>query len=276
MKKENKTLLIHAICWLLLCIFCLTVKAQKLPAVQQGGLRAPTNVKTDGKANEWGNQLEAYNPSTQVYYTIGNSDDKLYLTVQVKEAGIINKILIGGITFTTNLTGKKADKEGVNITFPVLKKEMITSIAIKLREPLTAVDSAGKARQMDSLVRLMNEDIGSKTKEIGLKGMKTLSDSLISVYNVEGIKAVIKFDQHKALIYELSVPLKYLGLAVKDQSAFHYNVMLNGLDRTDVVIYPPGSRIAMVTSLPRGVTTSGVNSMSFTFPTDFWGEYTLK
>jgi hypothetical protein len=47
-----------------------------------------------------------------------------------------------------------------------------------------------------------------------------------------------------------------------------------------VVMYflPNGksSHNAVVTTLPMGVTTSGVSSMAFTFPTDFWGEYTLK
>lgn len=275
MKKKN-TLLPHIICWLLLIIICLSVKAQKLPAVQQGSLRAPANVKIDGKTTEWGNQLQAYNNSTQVYYTIANNNNQLYLTIQIKEQGVINKSLIGGVTFTVNQSGKKTDKESMSITFPILKKPEISSISIKLSEPATVSDSAGRAKQTDSLVRLMNDDLGNKAKEIKLRGLKQLPDSTISVYNEEGIKVVARFDQYKTLVYEFAIPLKYLGLSVKDQPAFHYNVMLNGLDRADVVMFPPGSRIAMVTTVPHGVYTGGAGSMSFTFPTDFWGEYTLK
>ncbi|MBC7401019.1 MAG: hypothetical protein H7289_13850, partial [Mucilaginibacter sp.] len=54
--------------------------AQKLPKVQTASIAAPTNIKIDGKATEWGNKFQAFNRTTEVYYTLSNSATKLYLT----------------------------------------------------------------------------------------------------------------------------------------------------------------------------------------------------
>ena len=56
--------------------------AQKLPNVQQASLRAPENVKVDGKPTEWGDKLQAYNKATDVFYTIANDYNNLYLIIQ--------------------------------------------------------------------------------------------------------------------------------------------------------------------------------------------------
>jgi hypothetical protein len=45
--------------------------AQKLPNKQQISLRAPARLKIDGIVNEWGDKLQAYNHSTQIFYAIG-------------------------------------------------------------------------------------------------------------------------------------------------------------------------------------------------------------
>lgn len=105
MQKPDSNLIKQALCWLLVILACLSARAQKQPQVQQVNMRAPANVKTDGKLAEWGN-LQAYNSSTQVYYTIANDDERLYLALQVKSLEMIKKVLVGGITFTVNKSGK--------------------------------------------------------------------------------------------------------------------------------------------------------------------------
>lgn len=57
-----------------LLITCFSAQAQKLPGVQQTALRAPTQIKIDGRTTEWGNQLQAYNKATCIYYTLCNDD----------------------------------------------------------------------------------------------------------------------------------------------------------------------------------------------------------
>jgi len=104
---------------LLLGSACLSTNAQKLPNVQTASLRAPANTKIDGKPTEWDNKFQAYNHATEVYYTLANDDDKLYLVVQATDRQIINKIIGGGVTFTVQKSGKKNDKGGISITYPL-------------------------------------------------------------------------------------------------------------------------------------------------------------
>jgi hypothetical protein len=275
MMKQENPLLTHIACWLGVGILCLSVHAQKLPSIQLEGMRAPLETKTDGKATEWGDQLRAYNRSTETYYTIANSDDKLYLTIQAKDPAIIKKILVGGITFTVNHSGKKNDPENAAVTFPVLTNADGAAIAMQLSEQPTAKNTEGKDKQMDSLVRLMNANMSNKIKDIKLKGIKLIADSVISVYNEDDIKAIALFDQHKTFTYELSLPLKYLGLSFKGPLKFNYNVMLNGLDKANMHEVAPNSRgIVRVVNVSNSF-ASARSMDNMVYPTDFWGEYTL-
>ncbi len=57
--------------WVIL-LFTTQAIGQKLPNIQTASLRASANIKVDGKAAEWGNKLEAYNNTTEVFYTLAN------------------------------------------------------------------------------------------------------------------------------------------------------------------------------------------------------------
>jgi len=63
------------ICFLMIGFFA---NAQKLPEVQTVNLRAPAGIKIDGKPTEWDSKFQAYNKSTNAFYTIANDDDNLY------------------------------------------------------------------------------------------------------------------------------------------------------------------------------------------------------
>src|ERR1700709_19758 len=86
----------------------IAANAQKLPNVQQGEMRATTNIKIDGKTNEW--NFVAYNKNTEVYYTIANDDADLYLIVKAVKPDIVDKLIFGGLTLTVNASGKKSEK----------------------------------------------------------------------------------------------------------------------------------------------------------------------
>ena len=49
---------------ILFAVITFTATAQKLPNVQATSLRAPANIKIDGKATEWNDKFQAYNHST--------------------------------------------------------------------------------------------------------------------------------------------------------------------------------------------------------------------
>src|SRR5476651_1199450 len=114
-----------------LCLFlftCIQVDAQKLPNVQQTSLRAPANIKIDGKTTEWDNQFQAYNRATDVFYTLSNDDSNLYLIIQATDEDIIRKIINGHVSFTISKSGKKSDQDAAVITYPVFDRKDKPSI----------------------------------------------------------------------------------------------------------------------------------------------------
>ncbi|MEO6524055.1 MAG: hypothetical protein ABIN91_20390 [Mucilaginibacter sp.] len=107
------------------------VKAQQLPNVQTVGVLAPPQVKTDGKATEWGSKFEAYNKAASMYYTMANDNEKLYLTIQVADTAIIERIINSGITLTIKGDGKGGGSVPLIITYPLNNIQQIKVTGIK-------------------------------------------------------------------------------------------------------------------------------------------------
>src|ERR1700679_721966 len=103
LKNYAFKLIASALLWSICIIAC----AQNLPNVQKVSLRVPGNVKIDGKPTEWDNTFRAYNYNTNIFYTMANDDDNLYLVVKATDADIINKIVGGGTVLTISKTGNK-------------------------------------------------------------------------------------------------------------------------------------------------------------------------
>lgn len=267
-------------CYIIFPLFLigtLITNAQKLPPVQTEGLRIPANIKIDGKAKEWGDKFQAYNKNTEVFYTIANDDDKLYLIIQAAKPIIINKILLGGITFTVSSSGKKNDKENVAITFPTFYNNARPNINLKSK-PEPTKDTVKNKMQADSFMRVVNRELGNKTKIIEIAGVKSIADSVISIYNEEGFKAIASFDQQINYTSELVIPLKYLGVCTNKPAMFHYNIRLNGPTTHNATMQlSSNGRMYLVTESnghAYAVMAAGQYS-SYAFPTDFWGTYTL-
>jgi len=251
-------------------IISVTVNAQKLPNVQQISLRAPTDIKIDGNAKEWNNQFQAYNHATNIFYTLSNDDKNLYLAVQESDTVLIAKIMSGGVSLTINTSGKKDVKEAANITYPAFEKGAKNRVFIT---------KAGT----DSFATANNRQLAAKSKFIRVTGIKGM-DTLTSIYNRDGIKAVSLFDNKMGYIYELAIDLSLLGLDTANPQKFAYNIALPG--QTSVlelmskqlgipvsairVTYIPDPEHPPSTYNPHNPHGYRINA-----PTDFWGEYTL-
>ncbi len=248
--------------------------AQKLPNVQTASLRAPANVKVDGKATEWNNIFQAYNKATDIFYTVANDDNKLYLTLQTKDEYIIKKIMWGRATFSINKLAKKQDATTITITYPVIDRKERPAINFK-EIPKIVEGNKTSVAQADSFMNLANKRLAEKAKMIKVTGINTL-DTLISVYNTDGIKTAIGFDNKMTYTYELAVDLKVLGLNAKNADKFYYNLMLTELpidDRPGINITRAPNGEIMSVSIDKSQTNAGTNIFMYT--TDFWGEYTL-
>jgi len=292
-------------------LFSTFVCAQKLPNVQPStGLRVPANIKVDGKTTEWDNSFQAYNHATDVFYTIANDDDKLYLVIQATDKQIVNKIIGGGVTFSIQKSGKKNDKDAVSITYPIFDAKdrpyvrggggaaggirVFTTggpggggggdLATSMQAATTVIKSGGDApnanakTEGDSIMNVYNKRLDDKSKNIAVIGIPGL-DTLISVYNEDGIRAAERFNNKMDYTYELSIDLKKLGLSVTDAAKFAYHIKVNAAKMGDNIKIniqgSPGAAAdpAMQARIQQMMTQLSASSGGET--TDFWGEYTL-
>lgn len=248
----------------LLCA-CTTVYAQKPSSSQKNSLRAPANIKIDGQLTEWDNKLQAYSNHTQFYYTLSNDSKYLYLTVQAKYQEITTRILKGGITLTINKSNTKTDPDGIHITYPV-----INHFFIRFNDaPDVKHDGAAALARLDTFVNEVNTRLESRTKFIRVAGIKGV-DTLISIYNLDGIKAASHLDNQMHFNYELAVSLMDLGLDIKNPQKFTYQVMINETD--DSSSHGSLKNGASGNAITFTITTPATSAQP---ATDFWGEYTL-
>jgi hypothetical protein len=260
-----------------LLLSALSTHGQNLRNIQKESVRAPDNIKIDGMTNEWHNQFQAYNKNTDVFYTIANDDTNLYLVVKATSEDIVEKIVKGGVTFTI----KTKDKNNVAITFPMYDKKNPPLFLVPYNLQKNPNDTVKNKTQSDSIMSARNRQLTDRFKIIGIIGIKAIEDSVISIYNEEGIKAKSLFDHKIDYTYELSIPLEYLKLSVGQSAKFTYNIKLNGATTNstnlqivstshgDMIMFTGGDGVNYrIPATPQGLITA--------YPTDFSGEYTLS
>jgi hypothetical protein len=250
------------------------LSAQKLINVQERSIHLPVTVKIDGKSTEWSN-FEAYNKSTEVYYTVANDESRLYFILKSKDAIISKKIIVGGLTLTINKEAKRNSDKKVTVIFPWYDANDKAFLGNLITQPSEkGIDSVSTARKADSLMKYTNREFSKRLKEIKVTGIDMLIDSVISVYNSEGIRVSALLDAKKCLTYELSIPMKYLRL--ETSAKVFYNIMLNGTSGREIMVKPNQYGIVSVRTIFGGGMGSNENVRQvLESPTDFWGEYVL-
>ncbi|GAB3917927.1 hypothetical protein [Mucilaginibacter boryungensis] len=255
------------------------LQAQKLPNVQEVSLRAPANIKIDGRLNEWKDSLQAYNKATQLYYIVSNDDENLYLTVKADQPRVITKLIDVGLTFIINKAGKKSSdaKDNIQLTYPMLDfapgQQILWYAGSRVRSqakiPQVILDndtSRYSGAHVDSLITIANKLMGNHAKNIEVTGITEIKDMLISVYNEERIRAVSRFDKNGAYVYELAIPLKYLNLDAGQK--FTYSIHLeNRLTRFKLGMH---KSYTYINGQPVDV------DQDLDSTTDMWGYYTLS
>lgn len=240
--------------------------AQKLPNIQTASLRAPANIKVDGKATEWNNQFQAYNKATGLFYTMCNDDENLYLAIYSNDLTTNMKMLGQGINICFN-TKEKSKDNSITIKYPAgaETKQEYDELGNLARSIMFKSDQTKDDEVKDSLFFKLNKALIAKNKHVRIFGVKELTDTLFSIYDAKGVMIGLNNREGNLVCYELSVPLKYLQLTSSSLAKFHYNIKLNEdfLSRSK----PPTSEI----TIPSG----RIDDRTMMYATDFWGEYTL-
>lgn len=213
-------------------LIAFNLSAQKLPDTQKEGFLVPSNVRIDGKNLEWDNFL-AKNKRTDLYYSIANNGSNLFLAIKAENKDVISKIFMGGITFSVNTQVKKKEEGSFQITFPIIKRAANIGGGGQGRQRMAMGMSGANRQEMsqsqrDSLQLAQHKTQLSTVKEIGLRGFKTIQDSLISIYNIEGIKVVAKIQDDGSYFCEISIPLTLMNLVIDRNTEIAYQIKLNG------------------------------------------------
>ncbi len=254
---------IKAVLLLSLLLTTLALQAQKLPAEQKASLRAPAAIKIDGRATEWDNKFQAFSNHTQFFYTLANDDNNLYLTVQATDPTIIKRLLKGSLTLTINKSGNKKNDASMSITYPVL-----SNFTVPLKNPRARYAGTPPVTEGDSLMDISNKRLAEASKEIKVFGIKGI-DTLISVYNTDGIKAAAAFDNKMVYTYELLVDLKTLGLSVNNPAKFAYQLKINAAASKGIIVNNDSDGGI------KSINITGPNAVAGQEATDQWGEYML-
>lgn len=221
---ENRRFKMINLCFITVIIAgaSLPVFAQKIKSTQDKSIFAGPNVKIDGKLLEWTDNLEAFNKSTMLNYTLANDDKNLYLIIKSSDVVNNNKIIGGGISFIVNTKGAKKGQDQYSITYPVLTRADIRNAAKGW------ANQKFTPNQRDSAILDLRTKITLSMDEIKIGGFHEVTDSLISIYNEYGIKTTSSFDAKGAFIYELALPLKLLNLS-QQNNEFSYHISVNGV-----------------------------------------------
>ena len=266
---------------LIFLIISCKIFAQQLPDVQVLAVLAPKGLKVDGKAGDWNEAFAARNDRTQLFYTLANDDKNLYLIIKSATSSSTNKIMMGGITFVVNSQGKKKEKDGVSITYPLINRANRGQGGRTGNNQNRQAGQGGfqnrsqqNSQQRDSILMITRKAQLATVKEIKISGVKTIQDSLISIYNEYGVKAVANINTTGDYIYELSIPLSLLELNANQE--FAYQIKVNGM--SNISLGANGSFGGG--NFGGGRQNAGGNGGGKTFQdlmsaTDFWGKYTL-
>ena len=274
-------------------LICLTtaVNAQKLPPIQQASARALQNIKIDGHLQEWANMPWAYNETNRIYYLVANDDANLYLAIRGVDVTVITKVLNGGIAFTVShsLDKKARAKAAGNatVTFPVSlsNNDMLSVVHQVLVLRQFKGDTLAHGKEIDSIRNIANKQLTTVLKEIGVTGLKGISETVLPIYNDKDVLASGKL-QGAQPIFEIAIPLKYLGLDFNNNINFSYRIKLDipefdpNKPRETIMSERLASMPSMeVTSRPTVVRTGlPMHDADMDYQdhkTELWGEYTL-
>ncbi|OAQ38002.1 hypothetical protein A5893_16675 [Pedobacter psychrophilus] len=201
----------------------------------QDVIEIPTSnatIKIDGKLLEFSDSLVNYDKTTKLNYAFTHDQNNLYVFLKANKQMEGNKIMAGGVSVSVNATGKK--KAVSAITFPIVDRTAMMA-EMRNRGNRNSENTTQKTPEERAKERT---EIRQKTltglKEIKVTGFSDITVESISIYNTYGIKTGINYNDKNALIYELAVPLKLVGLDAANANEFAINIKLNGIEMPEM------------------------------------------
>lgn len=135
----------------------------------------------------------------------------------------------------------------------------------------------------EALTLTANKKLAGGARLIKASGLKNVNDSLISIYNEQGIRTAAALSNKSILTCEFEIPIALLNLK---GDKFNYNIKLNGPKLRPVVVpvsMPELERIVTPVNVFKGegvvarenMTKQQFEMVASTLSTDFSGQYNL-
>lgn len=249
---------------ILTVIISFAANAQKLPTVQKISLRAPSNIKIDGKATEWDNKFQALNKVTNLYYTLANNDEFIYMIVHCKNGNDIFRICYYGFTFSINNQKKIGGTDLVSMQFP-FDQEKGHPLSLNYRG--VPIDTSVILIESDMISN--NKNLPKQHRSIKIKGIKGLDT--LSIYNDTGIRVAEAMDRNKNYTLEIAIPIKYISFLKAGVSKINYNIQINSINENMFPKAPPTADMEMI----QAIAEMNAEFAAEHGASNFWGEYTL-
>jgi len=182
----------------------------------------------DGLSNDWETALD-YKKSNEIYYSITNDTNNLYIRLNVNDQAIQRKIMMSGLTIWIDTTGSK--KQELGIQCPV-KKDF------------------GK---MDRKAMMRSGDINTlkidPVLEMELIGFSKNIEYSFSSSKLYGIEISILQDNFKSMFYEMMIPFSALST---DFYSLHSKKLNIGIETGSIELPSQGNPSSMVERSGRG------------------------
>jgi hypothetical protein len=242
------------------------VSGQEKISKQNNSFKLPINYKIDGLAAEWNNTFANDNKSVGIKYTIANDEEKLYLILKAEDIQVINKIVSQGICFNI-----KNGNKNVSVFYPVYEDGK-RPLFLSIKQRKNGDDEQEKLIN-DSLKKSFNSKLIESLQKIGVKGVPEIRDSLISIYNQDGIRANGKFDHQINYTLEIVIPLNLLN----DTKKFDYMIQLNGVPgKVEILEAAGGNRIVYIRNgVMYGIGMATPENYALAYPSNLSGTYIL-
>jgi hypothetical protein len=155
-----------------------------------------TRIVMDGKINDWGLPLRFSNPEYNMQYSVTNDDKNIYICVYSKDESFKKRILKAGMSICFDPKGEKDKK--MNLVFPVKKPD--DPAENRNGEPIRYSDTKAVEEQL-----LLQSDFYNTIGFLNLEnGQYDIS------FQKNKIQVAIKLNEDSSLVYESSLPIKYI------------------------------------------------------------------
>lgn len=153
-------------------------------------------VVIDGNITDWGIPLRFSNPAYTMQYSVTNDNRNIFVCVYTKDESFQKRILKAGMSICFDPKGEKDKK--ISLVFPVRKPD----------EP-TDSRNGNPIRYSDS--KAAEEQLITQSDYYNTIGFLNLENGQVDInYKQNNIQLAIKLNEDSSLVYEASIPIKYI------------------------------------------------------------------